>query len=102
MGVVMKGGSSGNRADALPQVPSSGYSQPVLDTDTSGPEAGGVQWGDFPSRPQRGGQNATPSFMPTGCSPVGGTDIEDPGATTGGDERVFRGSPNTGVKGGPA
>lgn len=101
MTVVFKGGTSGNRADALPPVPSSGYSQPVLDTDTSGAIPSSIQ---FPNaRPQRHGQDRTADFMPTGCDvPESGTDICDPTATTGGDPSVFKGSPNTGVKGGPA
>lgn len=101
MGVVFKGGTSGNRQDALPPVPNSGYAQPVLDTDTSGPIPSSIL---FPkARPHRGGQDATPDFMPTGCRPEdSGTDCYDPGATTGGNESVFRGSPNTGTKGGPA
>jgi hypothetical protein len=101
MGVVFKGGTSGNRENALPQVPNSGYSQPILDTDTSGAIPGTI---NFPyCRPTRAGvQEQTADFMPTGFEEAGGTDIEDNTATTGGNEAVFKGAPNTGTKGGPA
>lgn len=65
MGLVFKGGTSGNRQDALPSVPSSGTPQPVLDTSNNkdNPEVH-LQSEHF--RPHRHGQQATATFMPTG------------------------------------
>lgn len=107
MGVVMKGGNSGCREDYLAPVPSSGSSQPVLDTSTKGavPSTVNFSGGPFPNEkaPNVAIENERASFMPTGGTiPEGSTDIQDPGASTGGDESVFRGAPNTGTKGGPA
>lgn len=80
MGVVFKGGTSGNRADALPPVPSSGSPQPVLDTATSGPVASTVNLSAETFRPHRHGQHATPDFMPTGGTiPEGSSDVAEQG-----------------------
>jgi hypothetical protein len=87
MGVVFKGGTSGNRADALPPVPSSGSSQPVLSTETSGAVPSTVHLDSDKHRPHA--SSATPDFMPTGGGTGSGTDISDPTATTGGDPSVF-------------
>lgn len=67
MSVIFKGGTSGNRKDALPPVPDSGEAQPVLNTanDQSGSV---VVWGDYPARPQRHGQHLSAEFMPEGGS----------------------------------
>ena len=42
MPVIFKGGTSGNRENALPPVPNSGASQPVLRTEFSGREPANV------------------------------------------------------------
>ncbi len=85
MGVTFRGGTSGNREDALPPVPSSGTAQPVLDTSTSGatPSTVNFQAENFNNKSNI--EQATPDFLPTGGTvPDSGTDIEDPTATTGG------------------
>jgi len=75
MVVVFKGGTSGNRQDALPPTPSSGNAQPVLRTETSGavPSTIHLQAENFE---QSHYQQATPDFMPTGGTiPEGSSDI---------------------------
>lgn len=74
MTVVFKGGTSGNRQNGLPNVPDSGVSQPIIDTDTSGAVPSSIQ---FPSgRPHRHGQDRTAEFMPTGATiPQGSEDV---------------------------
>lgn len=64
MPVVMKGGTSGNRQDALPPVPSSGTPQPVLDTSNNKYDPAVYLQSDH-FRPHRHGQQATATFMPT-------------------------------------
>lgn len=91
MGVVFKGGTSGNRQDAKPPVPGSGSSQPVLDTSTSGATPGTVNLNAEHFRPHRHGQQATPDFMPTGGRDATGSDLADPTATQGGNPGVFEG-----------
>jgi hypothetical protein len=105
MPVVFKGGTSGNREDALPPVPSSGSAQPVLNTETSGPIASTVNLfaGNF--RPHA--QTRTPDFMPTGGTiPKGSSDIQQQDVVglgpNSGDESVFKGAPSSGTSGGPA
>lgn len=83
MGVTFKGGTSGNREDAIPSVPSSGSAQPVLDTSGS-QKSPGVVW-QSESFKNKHREQALPDFMPSsGGIPEGSTDVEDPTATQGG------------------
>lgn len=102
MGVVFKGGTSGNRQDYLAPTPSSGASQPIQKTETHGATPSTVHFQAHHFATKTHQEQATPDFMPTGGTEARGTDLADPGATTGGDESVFKGAPNTGTKGGPA
>ena len=83
MAVVMRGGNSGSPGkDYLPNVPDSGHSQPIQNTETSGAiestvhAAGGPTGVNFPN-PICATQDSRPS-MPTGATNGSGTDIEDP------------------------
>ena len=101
MGDIMRGGTSGCRHDYLAPVPSSGSSQPVLDTSGSQTQPGVYTKADDFSKKHR--EQATPDFLPTsGSIPEGSTDVQDPKATTGGSQDIFKGAPDTGTKGGPA
>ena len=121
MSVNMKGaGVSGMRSGnfAAP-VPSSGSAQPVLDTSTSGPVPSSIHFqADRSSNPDPNDPadiltQSTPDFMPTGAthsdpnatrsstSDISQQDIGGLGPSTG-DESVFKGAPNDGLKGGPA
>ena len=72
MAVVFKGGTSGNREDALPPVPSSGSPQPVLMTETSGGMSGSIHAAGGAS----GGHGEFIPSLPTGGTiPDGSTDI---------------------------
>lgn len=64
MGVIFKGGTSGNRADAKPPVPDSGTSQPVVDTASSGGVPGTIQ---MPGGTSGNRESSLPT-MPTGGS----------------------------------
>ena len=95
MGVVMKGGTSGCRHDYLPNI-SGSANQPVLDT------AGGSvpSTVHFTTR-----EDIFP--MPAGGSiPEGSTDVAEHGvpspSPSANPTDIFRGAPNTGLKGGPA
>ena len=106
MGVVMKGGNSGCRHDYLAPVPSSGSSQPLLDTSGKEKQPGVyTQADDFTNKKNR--EQATPDFMPTsGGIPDGSTDVQEQGLPTSSvtdtDANIFKGAPDTGTKGGPA
>ena len=111
MAVVFKGGNSGSRGkDFSPQVPTSGIPQPILRTETHGPTPSSIHFQAENAKANADHYQAqTPDFMPIGAGHAeprdathASSDIMDPGATTGGDERVFKGAPNTGTKGGPA
>lgn len=116
MTVVFKGGTSGNREDASPQVPTSGAPQPVLDTTTRVPVPSTVhfQATNFDTKVNR--EQATPDFMPTGgeTSKMKGdgtmihypsTDVSQPDIRNLdhladpalGEGTIFRGSPNLGT-----
>lgn len=86
MTVVMKGGNSGNREDALAPVPDGGASQPVLDTSTgSGKVTGAVHYQshDFQNKVYMP-THATPDFLPTGGTiPEGSTDVQEQGLPSG-------------------
>lgn len=103
MPVIFKGGTSGNREDYTPPVPSSGTPQPVLNTATNGPYASTInlQSENFKPHPQ----TRTADWMPTGGTiPESSCDVSDPtcnGYDTN-DTAIFKGAPNTGMKGGPA
>ena len=110
MAVVFKGGTSGNRDDHSAPTPLKGIAQPVLTTETHEAVPANIHLkAANPSVHQDHYQHRTPDFMPT-CgehsdplaSSDPSTDVMDPGATTGGDESVFKGAPSTGTKGGPA
>lgn len=79
MTVVMKGGTSGNREDALPDLPG-GPNQPVLDTSRSMNNAAvHYQAQEFINNTSRAEQ-ATPDFLPTGGTiPEGSTDVQEQG-----------------------
>ena len=105
MAVVFKGGTSGNREDASPPVPSSGYKQPIQYTQTYGGEDKGAvvlnsNHFDSPVRNEGGMlSREVPHDMPTGGTEAQGTDLQDPTATVGGDQSVFVNTPYTGLKG---
>jgi hypothetical protein len=106
MAVTFKGGTSGNRGmDFSPPVPGAGSPQPIQFTETSGPVPSSIHLQAETFRPNMP-QTATRDFMPTGGTEASGSDLEDQTATsigpTSGDESVFKGSPNDGLKGGPA
>ena len=98
MAVVFKGGTSGNREDASPPVPSSGYKQPIQYTQTYGGEDKGSivlnsNHHDLPNQSEsERTTTAVPHDMPTGGTEAQGTDLQDPGATTGEPETAFRGT----------
>ena len=93
MSVRFTGGNSGNREDARPPVPSSGFSIPVRNTETFGsvPSSVKFQATDPKAHPDHY-QAQTPDFLPTGGTEAKGTDLQDPGATTGEPETAFRGT----------
>jgi len=73
----------------------------VLDTSGSATQPGVYTKANDFSKKHR--EQATPDFLPTSASiPEGSTDVQDPKATTGGSQDVFKGAPDTGTKGGPA
>lgn len=87
MSVVFTGGTSGNRENGLPQVPSSGIKQPLIDTATSGAVESTVH---LQKARHPHAETATPDFMPTGVNfPETGVDIADPTATQGGNPGAF-------------
>ena len=97
MPVIFRGGTSGNREDGLPPVPSSGASQPVLDTATSGGVPSSIRLNSEGQRPHRHGQHATPDFMPTGGTiPEGSSDIAQQdiagAGPNSGDASAFKGT----------
>jgi len=100
MGVVMKGGTSGCRHDYLAPVPSSGSSQPVLNTAGSETQPGVYTKAD--DYDKKHFEHGTFTLPTSGGIPEGSTDVQDPRATTGGSQDVFKGAPDTGTKGGPA
>ena len=65
MPVKFSGGTSGNREDASPPVPSSGFPQPIQYTETSGPIPSTVKFQaqQFTAHPDHI-MFATPDFMP--------------------------------------
>lgn len=77
MSVRMTGGNSGNRDDALPNVPSSGAPQPVLDTSGNATQPGVVMTGG-----STGNRDASslPDVPTSGTVPEDSTDVCDPGA----------------------
>lgn len=90
MPVIFKGGTSGNREDALPPVPSKGSPQPVLDTAFH-KRSGNIH---FQAEHQEAHadhyQHQTPDFMPEGGNiPESSSDVGDQGAAVGHDESVF-------------
>ena len=84
MGVVFKGGTSGNRQDGIAPMPSSGTPQPVLDTATNSVNpAVHLQAENF--RPHRHGQESVADFMPScGTIPEGSSDVAEQGLPKGG------------------
>ena len=101
MSVRFTGGNSGNREDASPPVPSSGFSIPVRNTETFGsvPSSVKFQATDPKAYPDHY-QAHTPDFLPTGGTDATGSDLEQQDITglgpNSGDQSVFRGAPNTG------
>ena len=100
MGVVMKGGTSGNSQDYLAPTPNSGSPQPLLDTGMSGSEPSTVVLMGHMVSGHR--ENSNPSSMlpaggtiPTGSTDIGQQDIAGLGPNSG-DHRVFKTVPNTG------
>lgn len=115
MAVVMKGGTSGNRQDALPPVPSSGQAQPVLNTAGNKPQPD-VFYNTNHARPHRHGQHLSYDMPTSGATShidangllsipttedVSQQDIRGCGEHSG-NHAMFKGSPNTGTKGGPS
>ena len=93
MTVIFKGGTSGNREDALPPVPDSGSPQPVLNTATSEKQAGVHTKADDWRRQHF--QHQTPAMPTGGAIPEGSTDVQgqglpDGGGLTGDPEGAFR------------
>ena len=80
MTVVMKGGTSGNRdKNSIVSMPSP-ISQPLLDTSTN-TMSSNVHFASLDKRGPHAAQQATPDFMPKGCTvPETGPDIVDPEA----------------------
>lgn len=75
----MKGGTSGNRFDAIVPMPA-GKPQPVLNTATNTP-ADNTHFVSMDKKGPHKAQQATPDFMPKGCTiPEGSTDVADPNA----------------------
>lgn len=77
MSVRMTGGSSGNREDALPNVPTSGSPQPVLDTSGYAKQPGVRMTGGSTGNREA---NALPDVPTSGTVPESSTDVCDPGA----------------------
>jgi|SRR6185369_1384116 hypothetical protein len=112
MTIVFKGGTSGNREDAIFPMPTSPATpQPILRTQTSGLVPSTVVFNaeHFDVKTHR--EQATPDFMPTGGTHAGPNDAEgapssdycqqdikdlkfDPAQ---GEGKIFRGAPNLGV-----
>jgi hypothetical protein len=112
MTIVFKGGTSGNREDAIFPMPTSGSPQPLLKTQTSGPVPSTVVFNSehFDVKTHR--EQATPDFMPTGGTTAGPNDAEGAYSTdmcqqdikdlkfdpAQGEVTIFRGAPNLGVR----
>ena len=108
MGVIMKGGTSGNRQDSLAPVPSSGVSQPVLRSERHEPVSPSIHLqAENPKGHPNHFQSQTPDFMPTEGAvtvPNGDGTLSNPSTSDvmqqdvkglgpdSGDHRVFRGT----------
>lgn len=95
MGVVMRGGTSGNRVEDMRASTPDFDRQPIENTATRGPMSPTIHWcqntanGETPGAP-----GLMDSHMPTGgTNPI--TAGGDPKATTGGDPEVFKGATNS-------
>jgi hypothetical protein len=112
MTIVFKGGTSGNREDAIFPMPTSPSTpQPILRTQTSGPIPSTVVFNaeHFDVKTHR--EQATPDFMPTGGGIAGPNDAEGAYSTdmcqqdtkdlkfdpAQGEGKIFRGAPNLGT-----
>jgi hypothetical protein len=101
MPVIFKGGTSGDAHDYTSGTPSSGASQPVLDTSNSTDQPG-VKWGFPASNP--GNTDSDGKFDPQvptgGAIPEGSTDVQEQGLPNPGPNanptNIFRGAPDTG------
>lgn len=104
MGTVFKGGPSGNREDYLPPVPSSGQSQPVLNTAGNETQPGVYTKADDYDKSHF--EHQTFPLPTSGGIPEGSTDVQEQGQPTSSisdaPSDIFKGAPNGGLKGGPA
>jgi len=104
MGVIMRGGTSGCRHDYLAQVPSSGASQPVLNTAGNETQPGVYTKADDYDKSHF--EHGTYTVPTSGGIPEGSSDVQEQGVPTSSvtatDSSIFKGAPDSGTKGGPA